>query len=167
MNRVFLLICSFFFLVACSQRALSDDQLILKYIDWIVENSELEYSGQPLPTVSTMSFEQMMRMAYTDEVYESGRELAPVSAIYDHHNNQIVVPDTTDIFAYINHQILVHELVHYLQDINGITDDCLGRLEFPAYELQAKWQDEFNHPSERPNRLWVYFLRAHCESRHN
>ena len=38
--------------------------------------------------------------------------------------------------------VLVHELVHYIQDIRNIHYDCQAMYEEEAYRLQAQWNEE-------------------------
>lgn len=141
-----------------------------EYIDWIVANSDFEYNGESLPTVERASREMLMIMLYGEEVVaqaeKNNNHLPEAEAIYDDETDTIFLPHETDLEDFANHYIIVHELVHYLQDINGITDECLGRLEIPAYKLHAKWQDEVDHPAPRPNALFVAMLELSCNNRH-
>lgn len=141
-----------------------------QYIDWIVANSDLEYNGETLPTVERISKEFLQILLYGESVVADAeyhnRTLPDVLAIYDDEDKTIIIPHETDLDDFANHHIIVHELVHYLQDINGITDECIGRLEGPAYDLHAQWQDEVDHPAERPNRLFVAMLVMMCDNPH-
>jgi len=70
-----------------------------------------------------------------------------------------------DIAAEKTAYIVVHELIHFLQNINGITaqTDCIPSLEEPAYRLQAEWQRENDHPGPYPNFLFVKLLDLGCD----
>lgn len=148
----------------------SANPIFEEYIGWIVANSDFEYNGEPLPRVERTSKEMLLIMLYGDTAVAqaefNGTYLPPVEAIYDNETDTIFLPYETDLDDFANHHIIVHELVHYLQDINGITDECVGRLETPAYKLHEKWQDEVNHPAERPNGLFVIMLELACTNPH-
>ena len=64
-----------------------------------------------------------------------------VSAFYDRPANKIFLADVNAIAG----PALFHEMVHFLQDINGKDDMFISHrvcLEAEAYELQAIWQTE-------------------------
>ncbi len=141
------------------------------YIQWIVENSELEYNGEPLPTVTVVSSDYIKILAYGEitvaEAEFNGVELADIVALYKHDDNTMIIPDTLDLYDWNNHYVIVHELVHYLQDINGYYElpeyvKCRVKLEELAYELHVRWMDEVDHPGERPNSLFLLMLLNSC-----
>lgn len=143
-----------------------------EYVEWIVNNSDFEYNGEELPTVKRIPKEWMEVYAYGGETVadseKQGTTLPEVLALYDNENDQMIIPEDLDLNDFGNHHIVVHELVHYLQDINGYYEtkdaqDCPQSLEPPAYELHVKWMDEVDHPGERPNELFVFMLSMACE----
>lgn len=151
------------------------NQLFERYIQWIVNNSELEYNGEPLPGVQTVPQDQLKIIAYGEAVVEDaqarGAELTNVIAMYNHNEDVMIVPDSMDLNDWNNHHIIVHELVHYLQDINGYYElpkyvACQTGLEELAYDLHVQWMDEVGHPGERPNALFIHMLLANCHGVH-
>lgn len=146
-----------------------------KYINWLVTNSDFEYNGEELPTLKKIPKDWMEVYAYgSDAVAESdqnGTSLPSVIAVYNHKTNEIVVDKKFQIEDFTKHHIIVHELVHYLQWINGNYDteeaqDCATSLEPIAYELHVKWMDEVDHPAEKPNELFLFFLEGACDEHH-
>lgn len=142
------------------------------YIQWIVNNSELTYNGEPLPTVTVVSNDYIKILAYGDaavaEAEHNNVTLPEILALYKHDDNTMVVPDTLDLDDWNNHYIIVHELVHYLQNVNGYYElpeyaECRMKLENLAYELHVAWMDEVDHPGERPNPLFLFMLLNGCE----
>jgi len=143
-----------------------------KYINWLVTNSDFEYNGEELPTVKRIPREQMQVYAYGSETVaeseKSGTTLPGILALYDDINNQFILPEDLDINDYKNHHIIVHELVHYLQKINGDyntpeAEECITSLEPIAYELQLKWMDDVDHPGQQPNKLFLFMLSRACK----
>ena len=153
------------FLVLLSGTANSDERM-LPHIEWLVANSDFEYNGEPLPSVEYISFELMQVAVYGPETVAqaeyNGSTLPTAHAYYDDERDTIVLQTGFDWDSMDTMHIMVHELVHYLQDINGITDPCLGNLEPEAYQLHDQWMVEHNSPAERPNMLFVYMLRMSC-----
>jgi hypothetical protein len=144
----------------------ANDEILLEYIDWIVANSDFEYNGEELPLIAKVPSEEIQVIAYGEDTIERAKNgeftLDIIVALYNHHIDTIVVNEEFDIEKFEYHHILVHELVHYLQDINGVVDECVQNMEPLAYELQDKWQKEVDHPGQRVNWLFVYFVNAHC-----
>jgi hypothetical protein len=126
-----------------------EKQQILNYIQFITEWSNYQYNQQPLPEIRTESDDMLLIYAYGDyavaQAEYNGKKLRPVMAIYDHKKNELLVSQSLDLNnSTQSGPTLVHELVHYLQDINGKTalyaDDKLACLEGEAYDIQALWQ---------------------------
>lgn len=146
-----------------------------KYVQWIVDNSEFEYNGEALPTVKRIPKDWMQIYAYGDqavaEAERKGHQLPKIHALYDETSDEIILPKDFDLDNFENHHIVVHELVHYLQDINGDYEsqqakDCVQSLEPVAYKLHAKWMDQVDHPAERPNDLFIFMMEMSCRDHH-
>lgn len=69
----------------------------------------------------------------------------------------IYLPDTFTLGR--DDYILLHELVHYLQDESGSTFECLATREREAYSLQTKFVDETG-VGEKPNDMFMLLLRC-------
>jgi len=139
-----------------------------EYIIWLTENSEFEYNGEAYPSITYYSSQDLQTLAYgVDRIKEAeseGRSIPKIKALYDHRNNRLLFLKGMDIRADETAYIVVHELVHFLQNINGITEqtECLPSLEKRAYTLQAKWQEAHNHSGPYPNFLFVSLLASGC-----
>jgi len=140
------------------------------HIEWLTANSEFEYHGEDYPEVIYKTEEQIQVIAYTqdkvDEANNNGTDIPRIKALYNHQDNVIILQKGTDIKSHDTAYIIVHELVHYLQMINGITkqESCIPALEFDAYLLQYKWQKAHDHPGPYPNWLFVKMLTSSCRS---
>ena len=118
---------------------------IIEYIEFITENSSLEYAGQDLPHVTVVSEDDLQLLFRSSEAEvsadEDDRSFALVSAFYDRSANRIFLADVNTIAG----PGLFHELVHFLQAINDKDDVFASHracLEAEAYDLQAIWQTE-------------------------
>ena len=58
--------------------------------------------------------------------------------------------------------ILVHELVHFLQDVNGVKLPCVEAYEKEAYELTNEWIKEFRPLGVKPTDAVTIFIRSLC-----
>jgi hypothetical protein len=141
-------------------------QAMIRDIEFITQNSSLEYAGEDLPEVAIISEEAIQRLFRSSETQVSAkkddRSLDLVSALYDRSENRIFLSDVKAIAG----PGLFHELVHYLQDINGKEDMFTGHsvcLEAEAYDLQALWQTKQGiDPGSKPGYGFVTTLYGVC-----
>ena len=66
-------------------------------------------------------------------------------ALYNHEKQVIVLNKKFDISTIHDQSVLMHELVHHMQNHIGVnleTVACKGELEKEAYELQNQWLKE-------------------------
>lgn len=64
-------------------------------------------------------------------------------AIYDDSSRTIYLPEDWTGATPADVSVLVHELVHHLQNVGGETYPCAGAREKPAYRAQARWLEMF------------------------
>lgn len=145
------------------------DERLIPLLDWIVERTDYTY-GDTLPTVRQEPYAYVEVNVYGPEVVaqaeHNGRELNEIHAYYNHDEDTIVFPDHVDPWSFEQRHTMVHELVHWLQDINGNLADCAGENEMEAYKLHWAWAQEHDHPSEEPSWLYVFLLQMACQ-KHN
>ncbi len=66
-----------------------------------------------------------------------------VHAIYDDRSRTIYLAEGWTGTTPAEVSVLVHEMVHHLQNLGGLTYDCAGAREKPAYQAQARWLELF------------------------
>lgn len=143
------------------------DERFMPYIDWIVEKSDLEYNGEPLPTLEVVPYALLQIIVFGEltvaKSEQTGTTLPNVKAAYDHDRNVMLFPDTTDPWS--NEDTIVHELFHYLQYVNLGEPDCIQSYERPAYEAHWAWVMEQGLADhyEEPNWLFVYMISLACQ----
>jgi hypothetical protein len=139
---------------------------MLGIIEFITRNSSLDYAGERLPDVTVVSDDKLQQLFRSSGTHVSAKtedgSPAFVSALYDRFENRIFLSDAYAIAG----SGLFHELVHYLQDINGKADMFTGHsvcLEAEAYDLQAIWQTERGIDlAARPEYAFVMTLYGIC-----
>jgi hypothetical protein len=67
-----------------------------------------------------------------------------VHAIYDDKSRTIYLRDDWSASKPADMSLLVHELVHHLQNVGGVQYDCAEAREKPAYAAQARWLEFFS-----------------------
>lgn len=149
MRKMILLAGAFLFIPHFTFAAKSAKQTpdLMKYIDFILEWTSYKYNGEPLPEIKLTRHELVQIFAHGDFEYAQaeakGIELPTVNATYDVKRKTIYISDRLDMSDPKTEITLVHELVHYLQDINGYTSSLDGHLECTeseAYDVQMLWQ---------------------------
>ncbi len=72
-----------------------------------------------------------------------------VVAMYDVHHETIILPAGWSAARPADQSILVHELVHHLQNEAGLRYACPEEREALAYKAQEKWLASFGMSLER------------------
>lgn len=98
--------------------------LLAGILAWLLAILPYGWHGEDLPTIFLVDERQV-------EIAAGGRD---VIAVYKCDRNAIITSSKEK-------WVLVHEMVHYLQCINGVTDKvCYGILENEAYTVQDIWR---------------------------
>lgn len=93
------------------------------------------------PLVETISVAEMSpaRLAGVSEAH-SGQA---VHAFYDDRTRTLYLPDGWSAASTRDLSLLVHEMVHHLQNAAGLDYDCPQAREALAYSAQQAWLDQF------------------------
>ena len=102
------------------------------------------------PRVEFASAAEMAKVRYSrlasirpDHVVASPEPGHDVHAVYDDLSRTIYLPDGWTGATPGEVSVLVHELVHHLQNVAGVKYDCSEAREKPAYRAQARWLELF------------------------
>lgn len=114
---------------------------------WLSANHELPYSAEPprLERVTPLRLYQMRRSAFlSSRTVGQGSTPLPghqreVVAVYDDKTRTIFLPESWTGETIAEQSVLVHEMVHHMQNLAGQKFACAGEREKPAYLAQ----DEF------------------------
>jgi hypothetical protein len=91
------------------------------------------------PSVSFVSPNQLSLMKFNRPLSsESADGARAVRALYL-YGGSIYLEESWDIESVADQSILLHELVHYMQDMNYLSYECEGDQERLAYYIQEKW----------------------------
>ena len=81
-------------------------------------------------------------------------------AIYDDKSETIYLPDTWTGDSAADLSVLVHEMVHHLQNKNQLTYECAGAREQLAYAAQDKWLRLFGRSLESEFQIDAFTLKV-------
>lgn len=137
----------------------TSEEVMLDMIDYIEQNSSYEYDGQRLPFIQIREpseiYEGLMGEPMPEDV-----TVFP-AGYFDHSMNTIYIssePGPYMVEEGFIEVVLFHELVHYLQLVNGAdeTAECKNALERDAYKLQIKYIEDMGYPEEqKPDPLFA------------
>jgi hypothetical protein len=114
---------------------------------WLVANFALPETRE-LPRVELVPRMRLAALRYRGLVSDrapTGERSGPlgdldaVQAVYNLHMRTIYLPEDWGGETPADISVLVHELVHHLQNVAGIRYSCPQEGERPAYEAQARW----------------------------
>lgn len=138
----------FFLLLASCHHPVHATDSIFEMIGFIEEHSELEYDGSPLPDIKIATQKEMCEV-----LFEEPPDPCHVAGYYNDDTNEIFIGDKPTEHMHeegFYEAVLIHELVHFLQKINGIYDivPCKQALEGLAFEIQDLYIRENDHIHE-------------------
>lgn len=129
---------------------------------WTSENLNLPYADD-LPRVAFVPQAEMARLRYKRMLpgqwrttggearsqAVGGEHATPppqfqrtVVAVYDDTNRTIYLPEGWTGASAVDKSVLVHEMVHHLQNRAGLKYECVGAREKPAYLAQKQWLED-------------------------
>ncbi|NWG24621.1 MAG: hypothetical protein HXY30_09475 [Pseudorhodoplanes sp.] len=150
--------------------------LLTVLVAWLSANFALPADSVP-PTIQMVSQAQMadiryarLGMARSPGPAAEPERMAPlgnhhaVFAIYDNASRTIYLPQNWSGKTPREVSLLVHELVHHLQNAAGLKYYCPGEREKLAYQAQARWLEMFgkNIADEFELDPMTLLLRTNC-----
>ena len=123
-------------------------ELITVLLLYIASNTSYSID-YPLPQVKEMDI-IMSEIIFPD--YEG---------FYDYNKNIIYLRKELDLKDPWAQAILLHELVHYIQDMNNIYFECTAEMEKEAWLLQQKYLKEQYGIIWNYDKLW-YIVISNC-----
>lgn len=131
-------------------------ELLTVIVTWLAVGFGLpavyEHPNVEFASAATMAEVRVSRVAASgsDLAGGQGGHLAraafihDVEAIYDDESRTIYLPEGWTGATPADVSVLVHEMVHHLQNVAGLTYGCAGEREKPAYRAQARWLELFD-----------------------
>lgn len=106
--------------------------LVLLFLAWIAAQTHLELPTPPLVV-----------LVATEEMRErSARPGNKVEALYDRVTGTVYLPESWNSEALYDRAMLLHELVHHVQEFNQVASQCNADWEQQAYDLTRIWLGE-------------------------
>jgi len=133
------------------------EALLLTLLLWINQHTQFEYdANNGLPVLAAADQMTLAALIINDPAtLDRDRHTASfqnfanqLEAVFDHHQNRILLSSKIDGNSPYGRSVIVHELIHFIQYQQGMPDRvmCLNALERDAYETQALYMDAHGVP---------------------
>lgn len=131
-------------------------EILTALMIWLGANTTLD-TNHDIPTVLFLSQDEMESMFY------KGEDPMPhtLHGLYDSESDTIILPDTWDRRKPWDLAVLLHEMVHYLQDQNDLHFSCTAEMERDAWPIQKRYLEEEHDYAWEYDGLW-YAVISNC-----
>ena len=101
-----------------------------------------------------------------EEMFYKGTDTMPntLHGLYDKESDTIILPDKWDRRKPWDMGILLHEMIHYLQDQNKMKFNCVANMEKDAWPIQQLYLEKQHDYSWDYDGLW-YTVISNCSER--
>ena len=120
-------------------------EILTALMIWLGANTTLD-TNHDIPKVVFLPQDKMEQLYYIDEPEKLPNEL---HGLYDTESDTIILRDTWDRRKAWDMGVLIHEMVHYLQDMNDVDFQCTAQMEKDAWPIQQKYCLLYTSPSPR------------------
>jgi len=123
------------------------ETLLAVLVTWLSVNFGLPAS-EDYPRVELASQSELVELRYGELHPDAGAAAQgsvyagpadDLQAVYEDESRTIYLLEGWTGANPAGSSVLVHELVHHLQNVAGLKYDCAGGREKPAYAAQEKW----------------------------
>jgi hypothetical protein len=104
---------------------------------------------------------ELLPKAELEQKYSEQKIYGELHGFYSAETNTIYLPDTFNIHDAWQKGVLLHELIHYVQDKNNLKVQCYKEYEREAYPLQQKYLLEMHGLNWNYDEMW-YKLISTC-----
>ena len=130
-------------------------EILIALMIWIGANTDYK-TDVPLPVVEFKTQVEMEGLYYGERKREGD-----LYGFYNLKKNIIILPDTWDGTRPFDLGLLVHEMIHYLQDVNEIQFQCVAEMEPDAWPLQKQYLENVHDFHWEYNGLW-HLMISQC-----
>lgn len=127
-------------------------ELAHEIVSWLSSNFDLP-AIEERPVIAFASKMKLATMRARDRVFtdhgllELGQR--QVVALYDNQSRTILLPDDWAGTSPVDQSVLVHEMVHHLQNLGKLRFECPQAREKLAYQAQDEWLHRFGLSLEK------------------
>lgn len=125
-------------------------ELLAALLIWLSANTYFN-TDHDYPVVVFLPQEQLNEMYYQSGEHGSNKSL---HGMYDKDNDTIYLPDTWDRRLPWDQSVLLHEVMHYLQDKNNMEFACVAEMERDVWPIQKHYLKTQHNIDWNYDELW-------------
>ena len=131
-------------------------EILTALMIWLGANTSFD-TNHDIPNVLFLTQSQMETLYYSEGEKKTPNQL---HGLYDRESDTIILPETWDRRDPWDMAVLLHEMVHYLQDMNNLKFNCTAEMEKDAWPIQQKYlKDKHDYVWEYDG-LWYMVIRT-------
>jgi len=139
-------------------------EILTALMIWLGANTQLD-TNHDIPKVLFLPQAQMEKLYYPEE-QENLPNNNKLHGLYDTESDTIILLDSWDRRKPWDMAVLLHEMVHYLQDMNNLKFECTAEMERDAWPIQKQYLKEQHDYVWDYDRLW-YTVISNCSDAFN
>ena len=132
-------------------------EILTALMIWLGANTAFD-TNHDIPKVLFLTQTQMEELYYPEDQDKFPNQL---HGLYDKQSDTIILPDTWDRRKPWDLGVLLHEMVHYLQDMNDHKFGCTAEMERDAWPIQQRYLKERHDYDWDYDGLW-YAVISTC-----
>ena len=129
-------------------------EILTALMIWLGANTTLD-TNHDIPKVLFLPQAEMEALYYPENQEKFPNKL---HGLYDQESDTIILPDDWDRRDAWDMGVLVHEMVHYLQDVNNVKFNCTAEMEKDAWPIQQKYLKDRHDYDWEYDGLWFMVI---------
>ena len=129
-------------------------ELIVSLLLFIAAETDYK-TNFPHPEILFLPQDQLESKYNADEGTDASNDLY---GFYDIKNDVIYLRDSWNIHDPFDKSVLLHELIHYIQDKNNAKFNCIQEMEAESWPLQEKYLLQYHGVVWDYDKLWFFFI---------
>ena len=132
-------------------------EILTALMIWLGANTAFD-TNHDIPKVLFLTQTQMEELYYPEDQEKMPNKL---HGLYDRESDTIILSETWDRRDPWDLAVLLHEMVHYLQDMNKVEFECTAQMERDAWPIQQKYLKQQHDFTWEYDGLW-YMVVSTC-----
>ena len=128
-------------------------EILTALMIWLGANTPFS-TNFDIPKVVFLPQAQLEQLFYGDNEYMPDS----LHGMYNKDQDTIYLPDTWDRREAWDMGVLVHEMVHYLQDMNNMKFNCSAEMEKMAWPIQQFYLKKIHNYTWEYDKLWFTMI---------
>ena len=131
-------------------------EILISLMLWLSVNTPFN-TNHELPKVTFLPQEELNHLFYGEHKIEGNK----LYGMYSLETDTIILPNTWDPNKPWDLAVLLHEMIHYLQDMNEMEFNCVQEMERDAWPIQQFYLKKVHDYDWDYDAMW-YMVISTC-----